>query len=616
MFNHKSSSPSQLAPKPETMHAPSHKISLDGLPPPPCLDREAFPLVKFWTQRKWKKFQKKNAGITYVGDNTKNTGMTESRGDDNAVHEEDEEMSDEEEDKDADGLSSDDDGDTKCSQRTICPQIHYLQDRFGNTITLVRFKVIMNACRSVWRQMLVDGVAPAKWKRDIAHVPGDYYYRIIANKFEEFALCDHNWKLEKFTIRYYPTWYKTNRPKKTHKLEHLPDEQEAPRKKTKGSKSVDKTTDRDTNTISLLSSRKSVFENIIFKPAEVPVRAPGSTSTPPMITATPSHVHIPILPNAVPTTLSTDLPAPAMPAPATSTASTTPALNLRTPGTPTPAAPAFTTPTPTTPAMSAMPATSATPAMPAMSTMPAADAVDAASASTRPITPTLATPVSASLVRGPPCRLEQASASPQADMKDKPTRKSGMRVGKEITAFNLCATDWLKTHPGGKRPEFKKYWADLEADERQEYEEQAQQQSSSISACVRSPPAPSVALALRAADAFTVAAPVDSTNSALATTDPINPDIFASTNHGFNARSNDLEVLAQQQNIPDWIATYYICSSYDPSEPEPAIMGKNGQWLDLSKLCKEYVESSGPAATAPSGSTSLASPPFNPSLTE
>ncbi|TFY51134.1 hypothetical protein EVG20_g11149, partial [Dentipellis fragilis] len=145
MFNQKSSSPSQLVPKPETTQALSHKISLDGLPPLPCLDREAFPLIRFWTQQKWKKLQKKNTGITFVGDNTKNTGKAERRSDDDAVHEEDEEVSDEEKDKDDDGLSSDsdssdDDGDTKCSQRTVNPQIHYLQDRFGNTITLVQFK--------------------------------------------------------------------------------------------------------------------------------------------------------------------------------------------------------------------------------------------------------------------------------------------------------------------------------------------------------------------------------------------------------------------------------------------------------------------------------------------
>ncbi|TFY63863.1 hypothetical protein EVG20_g6149 [Dentipellis fragilis] len=135
-----------------------------------------------------------------------------------------------------------------------------------------------------------------------------------------------------------------------------------------------------------------------------------------------------------------------------------------------------------------------------------------------------------------------------------------------------------------------------------------------------------VALLFGLQTAFTVAAPVDTTNSALPNTDSINPNIVASTNHGLF----DTEVLAEELNIPWWLplSRWSICASYDPSRPQPVIPGNNGQAINLSKLCKGYLKSSGPAATAPSGSTtpsgstapsgstSLASPPFNPSLTD
>lgn len=150
-------------------------VSENTLPPPLCQDD--YDEVKFWTEKAYDEYQKRNDG-------------------------------------DTDGLA------TKKARRGH-PSITddtdekhpYLEDSTGKAVDRYRLNRISDKARKIFNSLKTANVAPSSWGRMGLDVY-DYFKIEMVCAFEEFRFCEGSWKLERWASRAYASWMQGVRKRK------------------------------------------------------------------------------------------------------------------------------------------------------------------------------------------------------------------------------------------------------------------------------------------------------------------------------------------------------------------------------------------------------------------
>ncbi|KAN0088720.1 hypothetical protein V8E55_005777 [Tylopilus felleus] len=145
----------------------SHSGHAPALPPPiplpPPLNEEAYPLVQFWTQEKFKAWEK--------GQSAKRQGARQKRDKDNSKESSDEPASE------------------------SGPSLAWLEDKYGNPLNKDTVTAILKKMRAIWQSFKQRSMAPATWGAARDEVKTTFYSEVIT-AFPQMRLCSNNWKSE------------------------------------------------------------------------------------------------------------------------------------------------------------------------------------------------------------------------------------------------------------------------------------------------------------------------------------------------------------------------------------------------------------------------------------
>ncbi|KAA1478534.1 hypothetical protein DENSPDRAFT_885969 [Dentipellis sp. KUC8613] len=435
------------------------------LPELPSRDRRSFPYVLHWTHEDWKEDLAAKKGLTTV------EGANDGGGGGNVSSVE------------------------ATNAKEVNTLIHYLVDRQGIVITFARFKAIAQLCRSVWRQLLLDGTGPAKWG-EISYQALQYYTRAIIGKFEEFSFCENNWKLMLFTSYYYPVWYRNQKikpvqanpgPEPIPRPPKRPNASPPATKKARLMKSAQENqADASVSVPSVLDKRASnLFGKIVFRPdiVETAPTAPAPESTPAPAPAAPlpaaplPAAPLPAAPlPAVPAPAAPATPAPLPVAPVPAPAAPAPVPAAPAPAAPAPAAPAPAAPAPASaapapapaPAPGLIPDPAPTPVSPAH-VSPAREPESAPPASSSKSSPTVHEKLAPENLQ----KTVRRSARRSAESGKSSKTQGVLQISNLINASNMYAYEWQVDNPTGSRYEFNLVWKALSKDERNKYKELA-----------------------------------------------------------------------------------------------------------------------------------------------
>ena len=160
----------QLSSDPTTMASTAQiGVSYTGhsqiLPPapPPALNEKDFPQVRFWTQDKFKNWEKLEGA--------KRQGAPRRRDD----------------------------------SSTSLP---WLEDQHGNTLSKESATAILKKMRGIWHGFKQRGIAPSTWGAATDEVKTAFYVEVTL-AFPQLRLCSNNWKAEAVATARYSSWAQT-----------------------------------------------------------------------------------------------------------------------------------------------------------------------------------------------------------------------------------------------------------------------------------------------------------------------------------------------------------------------------------------------------------------------
>lgn len=142
-------------------------MSKHVLPPPLC--HEDYESIKFWTEKSYNEYQKRNDGDTDGLATRKPRRGRPSKSDEN-------------EDKHP-----------------------YLEDDTGASVDRSQLNKFSDKVRKVFNSLKTASLAAPSWGR-LGLDASDYIKIEMASEFEEFRLCEGFWKLEQWASRAYGSW--------------------------------------------------------------------------------------------------------------------------------------------------------------------------------------------------------------------------------------------------------------------------------------------------------------------------------------------------------------------------------------------------------------------------
>ncbi|KAF4610532.1 hypothetical protein D9613_006515 [Agrocybe pediades] len=96
----------------------------------------------------------------------------------------------------------------------------FLCDRHGNELSDERLRQMKDAARLQWNHLYWLRIDPPTWGNRIMEAE-ERFSNAMRSKFEEFGLCDGNWKVTEFATLRYPGWTRSHRQgKKGLKRQH------------------------------------------------------------------------------------------------------------------------------------------------------------------------------------------------------------------------------------------------------------------------------------------------------------------------------------------------------------------------------------------------------------
>ena len=151
-------------------HAPALPL-LIALPPP--LNKEAYALIQFWTQEKFKAWEK--------GQSVKRQGAGQKRDKDNSKESSDEPASE------------------------SGPSLAWLEDKYGNPLNKDTVTAILKKMRAIWQSFKQRSMVPATWGAARDKVKTTFYSEVIT-AFPQMRLCSNNWKSKAVATARYSSW--------------------------------------------------------------------------------------------------------------------------------------------------------------------------------------------------------------------------------------------------------------------------------------------------------------------------------------------------------------------------------------------------------------------------
>ncbi|KAG6916234.1 hypothetical protein DXG01_007767 [Tephrocybe rancida] len=85
----------------------------------------------------------------------------------------------------------------------------YIQDQFGNTITVKHASDLTARAQSIWEYLRTQGLAPSRWGK-VSAPALEYYLLNIYRGFDELQLCEGDWKATRLATVNYPGWARNN----------------------------------------------------------------------------------------------------------------------------------------------------------------------------------------------------------------------------------------------------------------------------------------------------------------------------------------------------------------------------------------------------------------------
>ena len=90
-------------------------------------------------------------------------------------------------------------------------KLRCLEDQYGVVVNSTHLREMCFVARTIWNRFKSDGNAPETWSSVDESLAAEYHHEMCL-RFQEFALCDHNWKSQLLATETYPNW--TGRPTK------------------------------------------------------------------------------------------------------------------------------------------------------------------------------------------------------------------------------------------------------------------------------------------------------------------------------------------------------------------------------------------------------------------
>jgi hypothetical protein len=84
-------------------------------------------------------------------------------------------------------------------------KLRCLQDQHGVVVNSTRLREMRIVAKIIWSRFESDGNAPETWGVVDESLASEYH-REMCLRFQEFALCDHNWKSQLLATETYPYW--------------------------------------------------------------------------------------------------------------------------------------------------------------------------------------------------------------------------------------------------------------------------------------------------------------------------------------------------------------------------------------------------------------------------
>ena len=87
----------------------------------------------------------------------------------------------------------------------IVSKLGFLTGEDGSSVTEFRIKQFMSHAKHVWNELYRSRLDPCSWTKKTQSTAA-YFENDMKVKFQEFRLCEGNWKVERFAIIKYPDW--------------------------------------------------------------------------------------------------------------------------------------------------------------------------------------------------------------------------------------------------------------------------------------------------------------------------------------------------------------------------------------------------------------------------
>jgi hypothetical protein len=95
-----------------------------------------------------------------------------------------------------------------CAERNRdCSKLDFVTDENGEVVGRSRLSAMSTRARELFTTLHRHGRDPVSWSTRGAE-EAEYFSNIMRTKFQEFSLCDNDWKVHAFATERYPDWCK------------------------------------------------------------------------------------------------------------------------------------------------------------------------------------------------------------------------------------------------------------------------------------------------------------------------------------------------------------------------------------------------------------------------